>query len=169
MKKSQYDFLAHGHGKTAPWIDLVNSEEWDTFGRLTDHLNNPAWVPYFLRQWHYAKPSRASAPLAKMQTLRTALRKSCETLFRGEAIPPTDLRALNNMLNVKGKQKLFQRQNGLRVEFVPHKSGWRWILAEVARSFVDTVTDGESTRIKICRNDHCRWVCEDQTKGRTRS
>ena len=168
MKKSQYDFLAHGHGKTAPWIDLVNSEEWDTFGRLTDHLNNPAWVPYFLRQWHYAKPSGVSAPLAKMQTLRAALRKSCEALFRGEAIPPTDLRALNNMLNVRGKQKLFQRQNGLRVEFVPDKSGWRWILAEVARSFVDTVTDGESTRIKICRNDDCRWVFYDQTKGKTR-
>ncbi len=168
MKKSQYDFLAHGHGKTAPWIDLVNSEEWDTFGRLTNHLNNPAWVPYFLRQWHYAKPSHESAPFAIMQTLRAALRRSCEALCRGEAIPPTDLRALNDMLNVRGKQKLFQRQNGLRIEFVPDKSGWRWILAEVVRSFVDTVTDGESTRIKICRNDDCRWVFYDQTKGRTR-
>src|SRR5882724_7884824 len=149
MKKSQYDFLAHGHGKTAPWIDLVNSQEWDTCGRLTDHLNNPAWVPYFLRQWHFASPSREPAPIARLKTLRAALRKGSEALFHGKPISSTELHALNDVLNLRGKQQLFQRQNGLRVEFVPNKSGWPWILAEVARSFVDTVTDGESMRIKI--------------------
>jgi hypothetical protein len=87
MKKSQYDFLAHGHGKTAPWIDLVNSEEWDTFGRLTDHLNNPAWVPYFLRQWHFASPSREPAPIARLKTLRAVLRKGSEALFHSKPIP----------------------------------------------------------------------------------
>jgi predicted RNA-binding Zn ribbon-like protein len=160
--------LAHGHGKTAPWMDLVNSEEWDTFGRLTDHLNDPEWVPYFLRQWHYAKPSREVVPIAKLKTLRAALRKSSEALFHGKPIPPPKLRALNDVLNLKGKQRLFQRQNGLRVEFVPDRSGWRWILAEVARSFVETIATGESTRIKICRNDDCRWVFYDQTKAKTR-
>jgi predicted RNA-binding Zn ribbon-like protein len=168
MNKPRYDFLAHGHGKTAPWMDLVNSEEWDTFGRLTDHLNDPEWVPYFLRQWHYAKPSREVVPIAKLKTLRAALRKSSEALFHGKPIPPPKLRALNDVLNLKGKQRLFQRQNGLRVEFVPDRSGWRWILAEVARSFVETIATGESTRIKICRNDDCRWVFYDQTKAKTR-
>jgi predicted RNA-binding Zn ribbon-like protein len=168
MNKPRYDFLAHGHGKTAPWMDLVNSEEWDTFGRLTDHLNDPEWVPYFLRQWHYAKPSREVVPIAKLKTLRTALRKSSEALFHGKPIPPLKLRALNDVLNLKGKQRLFQRQNGLRVEFVPDRSGWRWILAEVARSFVETIATGESTRVKICRNDDCRWVFYDQTKAKTR-
>jgi predicted RNA-binding Zn ribbon-like protein len=168
MKKSQYDFRAHGHGKTAPWMDLINSEEWDTFGRLTDHLNNPAWVPYFVRQWHFSRPSRETAPLAKLKTLRSALRKSSEALFHDKPIPPSELHTLNAALNLSGKQQLFQRQNGLRVEFVPGKSGWRWILAEVARSLVETVADGESARIKICRNDDCRWVFYDQTKGKTR-
>jgi predicted RNA-binding Zn ribbon-like protein len=168
MKKSQYDFLAHGHGKTGPWIDLVNSEEWDTFGRRTDHLNNPAWFPYFLRQWHFAKPPRETMQLAQLKTLRAALRKSSEAIFHGKPIPSPELRALNHLLNLRGKQQLFQRQNGLRVEFVPNKSGWPCILAEVVRAFVDTLADGESARIKICRNDDCRWVFYDQTKGKTR-
>ncbi len=168
MNKPRYDFLAHGHGKTAPWMDLVNSEEWDTFGRLTDHLNDPEWVPYLLRQWHYAKPSREVVPITKLKTLRTALRTSLQALFHGKPIPPPRLRALNDVLNLKGKQRLFQRQNGLRVEFVPDRSGWRWILAEVARSFVETIATGESTRVKICRNDDCRWVFYDQTKAKTR-
>jgi len=168
MAKLQYDFLAHGHGKTAPWIDLVNSEEWDTFGRRIDHLNDPAWVPYFVRQWRLAKPSREPTPIARLKTLRDALRKSSEALFHDKPIPSPELRELNAVLNLRGKQQLFQRQNGLRVEFVPDRPGWRWILAAVARSFVETVADGESARIKICRNDDCRWVFYDQTKGKTR-
>jgi predicted RNA-binding Zn ribbon-like protein len=168
MAKLQYDFLAHGHGKTAPWMDLVNSEEWDTFGRRIDHLNGPAWVPYFVRQWRLAKPSREPAPIARLKTLRAVLRKSSEALFHDKPIPSPELRELNAVLNLRGKQQLFQRQNGLRVEFVPDRPGWRWILAEVARSFVETVADGESARIKICRNDDCRWVFYDQTKGKTR-
>jgi len=168
MAKLQYDFLAHAHGKTAPWIDLVNSEEWDTFGRRIDHLNDPAWVPYFVRQWRLTKPSRELAPIARLKTLRAALRKSSEALFHDKPIPSPELRELNAALNLRGKQQLFQRQNGLRVELVPDRPGWRWILAEVARSFVETVADGESARIKICRNDDCRWVFYDQTKGKTR-
>ena len=168
MAKLQYDFLAHGHGKTAPWMDLVNSEEWDTFGRRTDHLNDPAWVPYFVRQWRLAKPSREPAPIARLKTLRAALRKSSEALFHDKRIPLPELRELNAVLNLRGKQQLFQRQNGLRVEFVPDRPGWRWILAAVARSFVETVVNGESARIKICRNDDCRWIFYDQTKGKTR-
>jgi predicted RNA-binding Zn ribbon-like protein len=168
MKKSPYDFLAHGHGKTAPWVDLVNSQEWDTFGRLTDHLNSPVWVPYFLRQWHFARPSREGAPMAKLRALRAALRKSSEALTCGNPIPPAELRALNEVLNLNGKRQLFQRQNGLQLLFVPAAAGWKWILAEIARSFVETIAGGESARIKICRNDDCRWVFYDQTKAKTR-
>jgi predicted RNA-binding Zn ribbon-like protein len=168
MAIRQYDFLAHGHGKTAPWMDLVNSEEWDTFGRRTDHLNSPAWVPYFLRQWHFAKPSCEDAPLAQLRALRAALRKSSEALFEGKAMPSQQLRTINTALNLRGKQQLFQRPNGLRMEFVPDRGGWNWILAEIARSFVDTVADGAPARIKICRNHDCRWIFYDLTKAKTR-
>ena len=43
MKASETDFRAEGHGKTGPWLDLVNSYEWDTFGNPTEHLKDPAW------------------------------------------------------------------------------------------------------------------------------
>ena len=167
MSTSRTHFLAHGHGKTGPWMDLVNSEEWDTFGKLTDHLNSPAWLPYFLKQWHFAKP-QAAAPIAKLKSLRTALRKSCEAIAAGKLIPPTALGALNQALSVTGKRQLFQRQNGLQIEFTSAAAGWGVILAEIARSFADTIRSGESGRIKICRNSDCRWVFYDRTKGKTR-
>src|SRR5260370_37854816 len=103
MKKSESNFLAHGHGKTAPWIDLVNSQEWDTFGRLTDHLNNSARVPYFLRQWHFASPSREPAPIARLKTLRAALREGSEPLFQDKPTASPELRALNDVLNLTGR------------------------------------------------------------------
>ena len=168
MNKSRYDFLAHGHGKIGPWMDLVNSEEWDTFGRLTDHLDNPAWLPYFLRQWHLATSARETMPVAKLRALRSALRKSCQALSHGKQIPSSELRIMNQALNIRGKRQLFQRQNGLQVEFVgePHK--WNWILAQTAFTFALLLSRGEETRVKICQNPDCRWVFYDATKGKTR-
>src|SRR5947207_3500356 len=167
MNQSHQHFLAQGHGKTAPWIDLVNSEEWDTFGRLTEHLGNPAWTSYFLRQWHFAKP-RESAPIAKLKRLRSALRNSCEALSAGKPVPPTELRRLNQALNVSGKRQLRQRQNGLKIDFVPSSFNWNWILAEIVRPFANSLSNGDSARIKICRNDGCRWVFYDSTKAKSR-
>ncbi len=168
MKTAKTDFLAHGHGQTGPWMDLVNSQEWDTFGKLSDHLSNPAWLPYFLKLWHFAKPPRARVPLAQLQSLRSALRISCDALSASKPIPPSTLRILNQALNVIGKRQLFQRQNGLQLEFVPAKSGWELILAEIARSFAETLSRGEISRIKICRNSDCHWVFYDRTKAKTR-
>jgi predicted RNA-binding Zn ribbon-like protein len=168
MNISRAKFLAEGHGKTGPWVDLVNSEEWNTFAQRTDHLNDSAWIPYFLRQWRFAKPPGSAAPIEKLKSLRATLRKSCEALSTGKPIPPAEMRTLNQTLNVAGKQRLLQRQNGLRIEFVPTDCGWDWILAETVHSFADTLGSGEAERIKICRNSDCGWVFYDRTKGKTR-
>jgi predicted RNA-binding Zn ribbon-like protein len=149
-------------------VDLVNSLEWDTYGNPTDHLDGHAWIPFFLRQWHFAKPELESAPMAKLKALRSALRKSCEALSARKPVPVPQLHALNEVLNVAGKQQAVQRQNGLRIEFVPESSGWDWTMAEIVSSFAETLSSGEATRIKFCRNADCRWLFYDETKARTR-
>ena len=168
MNTSDKEFPAQGHGTTSPWVDLVNSLEWDAYGNSTDHLDNPAWIPFFLRQWHFTKPARESAPIAKLKALRSALRKSCEALSAPKPVPSPQLRILNEVLNVAGKHEVVQRQNGLQIQFVPEKSGWVWIMAETVRSFAETLNSGEAARIKFCQNADCRWIFYDQTKGRTR-
>ena len=79
MNNSDKEFLAQDHGKTAPWFDLVNSEEWDTYGHRTEHLDNPAWIPFFFRRWRFAKAAREFVPIAKLQKLMGQKRK--ETTF----------------------------------------------------------------------------------------
>jgi predicted RNA-binding Zn ribbon-like protein len=168
MRLTHAQFLAKGHGKTGPWIDLVNSEEWDTYGQRTDWLDDPCWPNYFLRQWHFAAPGREPFPAAHFKELRTALRKSCESLLAGGKVSHHELQALNHALSVAGKRQLIQRQNGLQVEFVgePHK--WNWILAQTALTFALLLSREEETRVKICQNPDCRWVFYDATKGKTR-
>lgn len=162
-------FRKKGHGKTAPWVDLVNSEEWDTYGVPTDWLDDPSWLPFFLQQWRFVAPPQSSAfPIAKFKLLRHSLRKSCEAIFAGRKLAKAELLAFNSALNVAGKRQLVQRQNGLQVEFLPASHGWDWILAQTALSFADFLAGENGQRIKICLNHDCRWIFYDATKARTR-
>jgi len=160
-------FRAKGHGKTAPWVDLVNSEEWDTYGRPTDWLDDPSWLPFFLAQWQFdAGP--APFPKAKFKRLRHALRRCCDGVAAGTRIPEGELRELDARLSVTGKRRLVHLGTGFEVRFVPRSGGWDWILAEIVRSFAMQLTGETVSRIRICQNRDCRWVFYDTTKARTR-
>ena len=166
MKPSE--FIKKGHGKTAPWMDLANSEEWDARGNRTEWLDDPSWLPYFLGQWSLHPSGRQPFPKTRFVELRTVLRKSCEALIAGHAIGANELRALNDAMKVRGRRALIQRQNGLQTEFVAETSGWDWVLAQIAQSFADLLAAGNAVRIRICPSDDCRWLFYDTTKGRTR-
>jgi predicted RNA-binding Zn ribbon-like protein len=168
MPLSPEEFREKGHGKTAPWVDLVNSEEWDTYGKRTEWLDDPFWLSYFLEQWRLSAPSHASFPVAKFRQLRSVLRKSCEAIFAGRTVPGEELRDLNGVLNIAGKRQLIQRRNQFQVEFVPRSEGWDWVLAQLALSFANLLASEERSRIKICQNDDCKWVFYDGTKAQTR-
>lgn len=168
MPLSPAQFRAKGHGKTGPWVDLVNSEEWDTYGERTDWLKDPSWPSFFLQQWGFLSPGPRSFPAAKFRKLRSALRIACEAILALRRIPPDALDALNSTLNLAGRHRLKQRQNGLRLEFVPGSEGWDWVLAQTALSFASLLSGDDTSRIKICSNQDCRWVFYDATKARSR-
>lgn len=168
MPLSPEQFREKGHGKIAPWADLVNSEEWDTYGKRTDWLDDPSWLPFFLQQWRLKTPTGASFPKGKFKQLRRAVRSGCEALLAGRKIPDKQLDTLNRTLNVPGKRQLLRHGNEFQVEFVPRSEGWDWLLAQVALSFADLLTAEKKQRIKICENEDCRWVFYDTTKAQTR-
>ena len=168
MPLSPAQFREKGHGKTGPWVDLVNSEEWDTYGKRTDWLDDPSWSRYFLRQWNFPPPTSSAFPAKEFRALRAALRKSCEALFDRRKLSSEEIRGFNDRLKVVGKRQLIERPTGLQVEFVPQSNGWEWILAETALSFANLLAGAARSRIKICLNSDCRWVFYDSTKGRTR-
>src|SRR5260370_30857004 len=106
-------------GKVAPWIDLVNSKEWNGFGKLTDHLANPLWLATFLKHWElYPFPSK-NVPRRKLEHLRNLLRRTAEKLVAGASLRHRELPALTPLMNVPSWPKLVQDQNGFRAETVP--------------------------------------------------
>ncbi len=157
-----------GFGKVAPWVDLVNSEEWNGFGKLTDHLANPRWLATFLKHWElYPFPSK-DVPRRKLEHLRSLLRRTAERLAAGGSLGHSELAALNQVMNVPFWQMLVQDQNGFRAKTVPVRSDWTWVMARIAASFGEMLANQELGRIKVCANPDCRWVFHDPTKARTK-
>src|SRR2546430_10082688 len=79
MKTPQNVFYAHGFGKAAPWVDLANSEEWDGFGKRTDHLSDPEWLAAFQKHWKLAPLSHGKSSrlrLLKLDRKSTRLNSS---------------------------------------------------------------------------------------------
>ena len=168
MKAPHNVYQDAGFGKVAPWVDLVNSEERDGFGKLTDHLANPRWLVTFLKHWElYPFPAK-EVPRGKLVRLRSLLRRAAEKLAAGGSLSRTELSNLNQALNVPVWQKLLQDQNGFCTETVPVRSDWTWVMARIAASFGEMLANQEVERIKVCANADCRWVFHDPTKARTK-
>lgn len=159
-------FYAHGFGKVAPWVDLVNSEEWDGFGRRDDHLADQQWLAAFLKHWKLPPLRLDRAPRRELLALRGLLRSVAERLFAGRSLGPQELSKLNAALKVPARQRLVQHQNGLRSELVPVKNDWSWVIARIAASLGEMLAKGDAERVKICANGDCRWVFYDPTKAR---
>jgi predicted RNA-binding Zn ribbon-like protein len=168
MIRTLRDYHKAGFGSPFAWLDLVNSQERDGFGRLTDHLRNPQWLTIFLGHFHLADSLPLSVPLRSLADLREFLRGVAENLADGRSLGAGDLRTLNSLLMVPARHKLVRHKNGFREELFPVRSGWPWILSRIAASLADTLTRHECERVKICANDGCRWAYYDVTKGRTR-
>jgi predicted RNA-binding Zn ribbon-like protein len=168
MKTSHNVFYEAGFGKVAPWVDLVNSEEWDGFGKLTDNLTNPRWLATFLKYWSLHPFPSKDVPRRKLVQLRVLLRRAAERLAAGNSLGPGEISKLNQALKVPVRQKLVQNQSGIRAETVPLQSDWDWVVARIAASLGEALGSREAERIKVCANSDCRWVFRDPTKARTK-
>ena len=168
MKASHNIFHAAGFGKVAPWVDLVNSEEWDGFGKRTDHFASPRWLATFLKHWNLHPLPSKDVPRRKLGQLRALLRRSAEKVAAGGTLSGRELSRLNQALNVPVWQKLVQNQNEFSAEIVPVRSNWTWVMARIAASLGEMLANREVERIKVCANSDCRWVFHDPTKARTK-
>jgi predicted RNA-binding Zn ribbon-like protein len=167
MKAFHNIFHAAGFGKVAPWVDLANSEEWDGFGNLTDHLVNPRWLATFLKHWNLI-PLPSKDVRRKLVQLRVLLRRAAEELAAGGSLDPREISKLNQAMNVPVWQKLVQNQNGFSAEIVPLRNDWNWVIARTAASLAEMLANREVERIKVCANSDCRWVFHDPTKARSK-
>jgi hypothetical protein len=72
MKQRADNYVALGFGKEYAWLDLANSR-WNGYGKLTDHLRDPAWATHIVKHWNLACHFPAPVPLAQLIALRALL------------------------------------------------------------------------------------------------
>ena len=168
MISTPQEFLAEGFGQQFPWVDLANSEQWDGFGRLTDHLSNPQWLALFLRHWDIRPRSTRALSRKGIVQLRSVLRSIAEKLAAAKKLDSGDLDAINSALDVPVRQEIERRGSHLHKRLVPLRRDWPWVRAQIAASLADMLAGHRQDRLKICANPGCRWVFYDLTKGNTR-
>jgi|SRR6516165_1424675 len=168
MRSGPDSFHSQGFGASAPWLDLVNSEHRNGFGRLTDHLDDTVWVRSFFRSWNFRFPPTTPAPQKALRELRALLRRLVEKAAAQRTLHRDDINPLNSWLKVPVFPRLVESQNRLELSLQPVQFGWPSVLAKIVASFGGTLIQEHHGRLKICANHDCRWVFIDRTKGNIR-
>jgi predicted RNA-binding Zn ribbon-like protein len=168
MISTKQEFLAEGFGQHFPWLDLANSQQWDGFGELTDHLSNAQWLALFLRYWEIHPRDNRALPHDGIVRLRAVLRSIAEKLAARRSLDNQDVKAINSALDVPVRQELKSRGKHLHQRLSPLRKGWPWVRAQIAASLTEMLTQHRPDRLKICPNPGCKWVFYDSTKGNTR-
>ena len=167
MDKTNNPFVTRGFGDAASWLDLVNSELWDGFGNFTDMLDDPAWISGFMKYWRIRVPIEPM-PIRDFKALRKLLRHVVGLAESKGQLHMEQLEMLNEWLRVPSMMRLVEDQNGLQLALSPDRSGWPVVLANIASGFAENLVKQEHRRFKICRNEDCKWVFVDRTKGNVR-
>ena len=161
-------FIKEGFGKHFLWLDLVNSQQWDSQGELTDNLFNPRWLAIFLRHWQLSDASGIAVLQRKLVKLRVTIRRIAERVAAGKQLDAEDVGAINEALDAPLAHRLERTGGKFEVKLEPLGGGWPRIQAQIARSFAETLAQNRLERVKMCANAGCRWVFHDSTKGNMR-
>lgn len=154
------------------WLDLLNSDWHDNkgSGRNEDRLTNNRWLKRFLSPW---ENDLRNISLDKIQksliNLRQLIRKMAGKFSAGYQIPKKDLEALNLILRQSPKiVSVKKTKSGYEKRINCVSPGLHSMLGDFAESFVDALTEGDPSRIKICINPECNWIFYDRSKNRSR-
>jgi predicted RNA-binding Zn ribbon-like protein len=115
-------------------------------------------------------PRTAHALLSRARRLREALREAFGATVRNERVPAGWVEPINEVLRItEGHDELVQGSDGWKLEFVAREGGLDWLLAAVARSGAEILTEGQQARVRVCANPGCGlFFCDTSRTHRRR-
>ena len=115
-------------------------------------------------------PRTAHALLSRARRLREALREAFGATVRNERVPAGWVEPINEVLRItEGHDELVQGSDGWKLEFVAREGGLDWLLAAVARSGAEILTEGQEARVRVCANPGCGlFFCDTSRTHRRR-
>jgi predicted RNA-binding Zn ribbon-like protein len=117
-----------------------------------------------------ADPRTAHALLSRATRLRDALREAFGATVRKERIASNWVEPINEVLRItEGHDELVSEAGAWKLEFIAREGGLDWLLAAVARSAAEILTEGAEARIRVCANPGCGlFFCDTSRTHRRR-
>jgi predicted RNA-binding Zn ribbon-like protein len=114
-------------------------------------------------------PQSAFGLLNRAQRLRDSQRRCFDSLAKKQRIPRESVEPVNEILRVtEGHDELVESSRSWRIEYVARESSLDWLLAAVARSAAELITEGEATRVRLCANPACSLFFYDNSRTHRR-
>jgi predicted RNA-binding Zn ribbon-like protein len=116
-----------------------------------------------------SEPQAAAVLIEKSNRLRLTLRQIFSAMLRKERIPPERTGPINDVLRItEGHDELVFQNGAWRMEFVAREGGLDWLLAAIARSAAEILSEGSSARLRTCANPKCGLFFYDTSRTRQR-
>lgn len=154
------------------WTDFLNSlwHDWRGGGQTEDRLDEAEWLSDFLREWHLkAAVPPSTEEMAVLKNFRDLLQRMAENVVAGHGFQTKDIEAVNKVL-AEGPvvRQAVQTEDKVELNLVPVQKGWNHVMAEISASFIVTLIQGETNRIRRCENPDCLWFFYDNTRNRSK-
>jgi predicted RNA-binding Zn ribbon-like protein len=114
-------------------------------------------------------PQAAFGLLNRAARLRDGLRLAFRHLAHRQRIPKEYVQPINAVLQVtEGHDELVEAAKSWRIEYVAREGGLDWLLAAIARSAAEIISEGEATRVRLCANPSCSLIFYDASRTHRR-
>jgi predicted RNA-binding Zn ribbon-like protein len=115
------------------------------------------------------QPAAAERDLARVRTVRKALREVAESIAEHEAPRASALDTVNRALRARQIIELVPAPDGCSVDHRHLGDPVDDALARLAEPLVSELTAGNPERIRVCASETCQWVFYDTSRtGRRR-
>jgi predicted RNA-binding Zn ribbon-like protein len=116
-----------------------------------------------------ADPQAAGSLLLKATRLGFALRKAFTAMLRKQRMAGEWIEPVNEILRItEGHDELVGQDSNWKIEFVAREGGLDWLLAAIARSGAEIISEGTQARLRLCANPHCGLFFYDDSRTHRR-
>lgn len=115
-------------------------------------------------------PQSADSLLLRARRLHGALSKAFVAMVENAPATHDWAEPINEVLRItEGHDELVQQDGSWHLEFVARESGLDWLLAAIARSGAELVSEGAGAPLRVCSNAACGLFFYDTSRtGRRR-
>lgn len=114
-------------------------------------------------------PQSAESLLRKAQRLAAALRRAFDAVLHRQRVAREWIEPVNEALRItEGHDELVSTDQNWEIQFVASESGLEWLLAAVARSAAEIISEGPRARLRVCANPRCRLFFYDTSRTHRR-